>query len=302
MIKWEALASPKEFGGLGFIDTRAMNTALLAKWIFKLDRGENSMAIEVLRKKYLGDKSFCQTNKRGCSQFWQGLAKAKDWYERGTRWKVGNGKKIRFWHAVWLDGCPLKLRFPRLFRICRQQDWSVADFKEVSWELDLRRRVGIEEVAEWNELQESLDLIEVVDDKNDEVMWALESSRKFSAKSLYKLIKDSGTVDHRMTELWKMKLPLKIKIFIWMLWHNRVLTGEQMKIRKSKKSERCKYCGKLETRNHLFFNCNIAQVIWVWVSISLRWSERPTLVQHYEDMMKIGLDPIRNNEVFFCHS
>lgn len=121
MIKWEALASPKEFGGLGFIDTRAMNTALLAKWIFKLDRGENSMAIEVLRKKYLGDKSFCQTNKRGCSQFW---------------------------HAVWLDGCPLKLRFPRLFRICRQQDWSVADFKEVSWELDLRRRVGIEEVAE----------------------------------------------------------------------------------------------------------------------------------------------------------
>lgn len=129
-------------------------------------------------------------------------------------------------------------------------------------------------------------------------MWALESSRKFSAKSLYKLIKDSGTVDLRMTELWKMKLPL-IKIFIWMLWHNRVLTGEQMKIRKSKKSERCKYCGKLETRNHLFFNCNIAQVIWVWVSISLRWSERPTSVQHYEDMMKIGLDPIRNNEVFF---
>jgi hypothetical protein len=67
MIKWEALASPKEFGGLGFLDTRAMNTALLTKWIFKLDRGDKNLALEVLRRKYLGDNSFCQ-----------GLMKAKE--------------------------------------------------------------------------------------------------------------------------------------------------------------------------------------------------------------------------------
>jgi hypothetical protein len=50
MVKWEAMASPKKFGGLGFIDTRVMNTVLLAKWIFKLDRGDKNMALEVLRK------------------------------------------------------------------------------------------------------------------------------------------------------------------------------------------------------------------------------------------------------------
>lgn len=115
--------------------------------------------------------------------------------------KIGNGKKIIFWHDVWLDECPLKIKFPKLFRICRQQDWSVAELKEVDWALDLRRRVGIDEVAEWNELQESLDLVEMMQDKDDEVFWALESSGKFSAKSLYKLIKDSGTVDLRMTEM-----------------------------------------------------------------------------------------------------
>lgn len=83
MIKWEALAAPKEFGGLGFVDTRNMNTALLVKWIFKLDRGEKSLALEVLRRKYLKGKSFCQNRYRGSSQFWQGLVKAKEWYERG---------------------------------------------------------------------------------------------------------------------------------------------------------------------------------------------------------------------------
>jgi len=87
---------------------------------------------------------------------------------------------------------------------------------------------------------------------------------------------NSGVVDLRMTEMWKAHLPLKIKTFLWMMWHNRVQTGEQLKRRKCKGYEKCKYCGKLETLNHIFFNCNIAQIMWVWVRISLRWTERPT--------------------------
>jgi hypothetical protein len=114
MVKWEAMASPKEFGGLVFIDTRVMNTMLLAKWIFKLDRGDKNMALEVLRKKYLKDKSFCQTKQRGSSQFWQGLEKAREWYERGLRWILGNGKKIRFWHDVWLEDCPPEDQIPKV--------------------------------------------------------------------------------------------------------------------------------------------------------------------------------------------
>ena len=102
-----------------------------------------------------------------------------------------------------------------------------------------------------------------------------------------------------LVKLRNMKLPLKIKIFLWMLWHDRVLTGEQMQIRKGKGSEKCKYCGKLETRNHLFFNCNIAQIIWVWVRISLRWFVRPVSLQHFEDMLGGGGGYINDFNVFF---
>lgn len=38
MIKWEALNKSKEFGGLGFLDVRAMNISLLAKWMDILER------------------------------------------------------------------------------------------------------------------------------------------------------------------------------------------------------------------------------------------------------------------------
>lgn len=35
-IKWSTLCRPKDFRGLGFMDTRTMNIYLLSKWIVKL--------------------------------------------------------------------------------------------------------------------------------------------------------------------------------------------------------------------------------------------------------------------------
>ena len=51
MVKWEALNRPKDFGGLGFTDVRAMNTCLVAKWLARLETNDSSMCCELLRKK-----------------------------------------------------------------------------------------------------------------------------------------------------------------------------------------------------------------------------------------------------------
>lgn len=70
MVKWEALQRPKKFGGQGFMDVRTMNTSLLAKWIDRLERGDDTICGELLRKKYLGDKSIFL-------QFWRGVLETK---------------------------------------------------------------------------------------------------------------------------------------------------------------------------------------------------------------------------------
>ena len=54
MIKREALNRPREFGGLGFLDVRVMNTCLLLKWIDKLERGDEILCCSLLRKTILG--------------------------------------------------------------------------------------------------------------------------------------------------------------------------------------------------------------------------------------------------------
>ena len=51
MIKWDALNKPKEFRGLGFINTIAMNIALLSRWISRIESEEESPCRRLLRKK-----------------------------------------------------------------------------------------------------------------------------------------------------------------------------------------------------------------------------------------------------------
>lgn len=48
LIKWQGLCRPKDFGGLGFMDTKTMNICLLSKWIMKLENNSQEMSCVVL--------------------------------------------------------------------------------------------------------------------------------------------------------------------------------------------------------------------------------------------------------------
>jgi hypothetical protein len=97
-----------------------MNMCLLLKWIFKLERGDDDVRCNLLRKKYLKEKGFFSSSHRGASQFWKGLHEAKPYCQRGMKHILGNGKKIRFWQEVWLRECPLRIKYEILFNICNQ--------------------------------------------------------------------------------------------------------------------------------------------------------------------------------------
>jgi len=67
---------------------------------------------------------------------------------------------------VWIDGFPLKVRFPKLFRICRQQDRSVREMFEEEWYFDFRRNLGEEDVAELIELESLIEEVDISESKD----------------------------------------------------------------------------------------------------------------------------------------
>jgi hypothetical protein len=68
--------------------------------------------------------------------------------------------------------------------------------------------------------------------------------------------------------LWKMKIPLKIKIFLWCLGKGVTLTKDNLSKRKWKGSNKCSFCNNDETIQHLFFNCHVARAVWQIVNIA----------------------------------
>jgi hypothetical protein len=176
-MKWENVCRPKEYGGLGIINTRFMNIALLLKWIWKLfNCPDETPWIQMINNKYLKHgESILMNNSRG-SQFWNGLQDVKKWFTWGAVHIVGDGKRTRFWHDVWIGSVPLKMIFPKLFLAALNPDASVAmnyDLNSHSWDIRFKRVFGREEMRSWEHLLQMLEPI-FLSDQKDRVKWAFE--------------------------------------------------------------------------------------------------------------------------------
>jgi zinc-binding in reverse transcriptase len=63
--------------------------------------------------------------------------------------------------------------------------------------------------------------------------------------------------------LWELKLPLKIKYFIWIVLHGKILTRANLFKRGWRGSVSCAFCShSLETIFHLFLDCPRLQFFW----------------------------------------
>jgi hypothetical protein len=78
----------------------------------------------------------------------KGLWEVKYTCQKGLKYVLGNGRKIKLWHEVWLGECPLKIMFSRLFNICKHKNWEVARVLQGDdIHLTFRRSFDIEEIT-----------------------------------------------------------------------------------------------------------------------------------------------------------
>ncbi|KAJ3707957.1 hypothetical protein LUZ61_011662 [Rhynchospora tenuis] len=98
----------------------------------------------------------------------------------------------------------------------------------------------------------------------DIVKWDDKEKGEFSTKEMYLSIDDSGVRNDFFKEIWKMKIPLKIKIFLWLLSKRRLLTRMALSARGWDGDKSCVYCGTNESVDHLFFRCTQHRNLWDW--------------------------------------
>ena len=62
--------------------------------------------------------------------------------------------------------------------------------------------------------------------------------------------------------LWKLKVPLKIKIFMWFLYRKVILTKDNLVKKRWTGCTKCVFCDLPESIDHLFITCKLARLVW----------------------------------------
>jgi hypothetical protein len=98
-------------------------------------------------------------------------------------------------------------------------------------------------------------------------VWGLTKSGKYAVKSMYLDIINEDTKFLRRY-IWKMKVPLKIKKFMWFVHRKEILTKDNLKERNWDGDTKCCFCDDEESVNHIFIECPFAKIVWHIIHMS----------------------------------
>lgn len=127
LSNWFSLAQRKEHGGWGITDISNINLCLLASWINRYHLSDNVIWKKIIDYMYNNNPNIFCCPEIGASPFWKGVLWACKAAQTGVRWKIGDGKSVRFWEDWWFGNCSLATQFWGLYIIANQKNMCVAD-------------------------------------------------------------------------------------------------------------------------------------------------------------------------------
>jgi hypothetical protein len=131
-----------------------------------------------------------------------------------------------------------------------------------------RRDLSEQRLVAWNALLLRLANIQL-QDGHDEFRWNLHKNGKFSVAFMYNaLILPDVPIDKISNDkLWKLKIPLRIKVLGWYLRKVVILTKDNLAKQNWHGSKKCVFCHQDETIKHFVFHCRFAGSIWSVIQV-----------------------------------
>lgn len=277
LVNWNKVCHTKKNGGLGIKNLEALNISLLCKWWWKIEN-ESSLWQKIIVKKYFHGKDLYNIKVRNSdSPVWKDLMKIRAFYLKGRQITTKCGDKSRFWLDSWVNERPLCTIDPELYEICDDKFILVKDARIKNWQLSFRRWLNNENEIRWISICGDCENFEF-QDSPDTVQWKWGGKKTFTVKSMYNSLSNNISGLGKK-HIWKSKVPPKIKIFMWFLENNRLLTKDNLIRRKWSGDPSCCFCPHAENIEHLFFTCPIARVIWGTVAKCLDTHHIPNNVE-----------------------
>ena len=108
----------------------------------------------------------------------------------------------------------------------------------------------------------------------DQMRWKWKPNGAFDIWSYYNKLKDSHSTVFTWKAIWRAKAPRRVSFFVWCVAWNKILTGDNLRLRRLDFVDwciMCRHCG--ETVDHLLLHCEMAYRLWsfVFITFGLSW-------------------------------
>jgi hypothetical protein len=270
---WWKLCYPKREGGMGFRDFHSFNLAMLAKQIWRMTNDPESLCAKVLRAKYYSHGDILKAGPKAGSSFtWQSIIAGLATFKRGYVWRVGNGERIDIWQDPWIPSSPdRRITTPR-GTILYSKVSDLIDPVTEQWDNEIL-------VSLFNPLDVSRILQIPLHNRGfeDFIAWNLSKNGRYTVRSGYHAqwrhqfgnpadhlpLPGSAATNPVWKCLWQLKLPSKIKIFMWRALHGILPLKGILASRHVGTTSECPICQEdPEDIIHLLFKCPTAMELW----------------------------------------
>jgi hypothetical protein len=118
---------PKRKGGLGIINLRSQNKAVLLKHLDKFYNKKDIPWVKLIWNAHYPHGQVPRASTDRGSFWWKDVLKLCDMFRGIAKCNIGDGSIVLFWSDLW-NGNILESKFPRLYSFARNKNISVANF------------------------------------------------------------------------------------------------------------------------------------------------------------------------------
>ena len=203
LVAWLVVQKPKSKGGLGVINLRLQNDALLLKQLHKFYCKKDIPWVQLIWNKYYRTKVPHASTVIG-SFWWKDIIKLNVLYRGVAKCSIADGSTVTFWEDIWSEAL-LSHRYPALFSFVLNPEISV---KEVVLAPDLdsifHLPLSLEDHAELLDLQSFVQEIDYAPDTKDS--WTfLWGNQSYSSRRYYNLVFQNLHTPPIFANIWKSK-------------------------------------------------------------------------------------------------
>jgi hypothetical protein len=210
LVAWPTVMMPKDKGGLGIINLRLQNDALLMKHLSKFYDKADIPWVSLIWSKYYTNRVPHTAPEVG-SFWWKDIFRLNILFRGIAKCEVGDGTTACFWNDIWMDGI-LASKFPRLASFVKNDGTSIFNVMQAE-DLDTIFMLPLSDEAleELEALQGQLQEIEYDQERGDK--WKPVWGSKYTSRKYYNHVFSNFEAHPIYNIIWKSRCTPRIIFF-----------------------------------------------------------------------------------------